>query len=441
MTTNSSLQSHQAGIDVTSMPQTYKDAIRVARDLGIKYLWIDALCIVQDLTDDKIDELSRMRLYYQNALLVIAASSASTVQEGFLSFHPLQQTPCSETTRLHSELGSKVTEVPFYCPNERKGTIILNESPKIYEAAKEPLNQRAWTLQERLLCPRVLVFPSTGSFFLQCNKGERHVDTVHFGQPFGRSRMFSLSSSMWNLQGVNMKGVHKSWLMHIRDYSERSLTVPGDRPNAVAGMAEAYHYHFNMQLGDYLAGHWSQYLLESLHWRVFATQLKLAPTTALSPSWSWVSVDSPVQLQPKILLLQQFTSLVEVQFVAVRKASGKLPFGTVQAGCLSIKASIGRVCWTPSKQYRYLPSLETEDGRCIEGARTYADTAENFPMKPTAVFALPLCTSGQSSELSGLLVQLVAPSYDSLFRRIGYFELAPNSLLLTWTEAKLIGII
>ncbi|CZR51110.1 uncharacterized protein PAC_00985 [Phialocephala subalpina] len=441
MTTSSSLKSHQDGMDVSSMPQTYKDAIRVAGDLGVKYLWIDALCIVQDSADDKIEELSRMRYYYENALFVIAASGASAAQEGFLGFHSLQSPHCPSPTLLSNKGDSRVIEVPFYGPDDKEGTIILDSSPKKYQAADEPLNQRAWTYQERLLCARVLVFPSTGGFYLQCNKEEHHDDSIDFGRPLGRSRMFSLSSA-WNTLGFDIKDVHNSWLINIRDYSRRSLTVADDKAVAIAGVAEAYHHRFRVHLGNYLAGHWSKYLLESLHWRVVANELKPAPKTARGPSWSWLSVDSTIQLQPTVLFLRKVVSLVEFHSVGVRKATGKLPFGTVQVGCLAIKASVGKACWTPLRQRPFSPSLETEDGRSIEGGvHTHADVAENFPMKQTLIFFVPLCTAGPSSTICGLLLQQVVPSYNDLFRRIGYFEGASQSILRICGETKLICII
>jgi hypothetical protein len=282
-----------------------------------------------------------MRYYYENALFVIAALGASAVQEGFLGFHSLQAPHCPSPTLLSNEGDSRVIEVPFYCPDDKEGTIILDSSPKKYQAADEPLNQRAWTFQERPLCARVLVFPSTGGFFLQCNKEEHHDDSIDFGQSLGRSRMFSLSSP-WNTPGFDIKDMHNSWLINIRDYSQRSLTVADDSAVAIAGVAEAYHHRFRAHLGNYLAGHWSEYLLESLHWRVFADELKPAPKTTRGPSWSWLSVDSTIQLQPTVLFMRKVVTLVEVHSVGVRKATEKLPFGTVQVGCLAIKASVGQ---------------------------------------------------------------------------------------------------
>lgn len=76
-------------IMLDSMPKTFQDAIETARGLDIRFLWIDALCIVQPVafgdSTDWHSEGSRMGLLYQNALFNIAATYAKSVADGFLS--------------------------------------------------------------------------------------------------------------------------------------------------------------------------------------------------------------------------------------------------------------------------------------------------------------------------------------------------------------------
>jgi hypothetical protein len=66
------------------LPQTIQDAIEVTRGMRMKYLWVDALCIVQDSEEDKVRNLSVMHLTYQNSLLTIVAARASSAEHGFL---------------------------------------------------------------------------------------------------------------------------------------------------------------------------------------------------------------------------------------------------------------------------------------------------------------------------------------------------------------------
>lgn len=48
------------GLLISQLPQLYRDAIRAAKELGQRYLWIDSLCIVQDNKEDWLREAGRM---------------------------------------------------------------------------------------------------------------------------------------------------------------------------------------------------------------------------------------------------------------------------------------------------------------------------------------------------------------------------------------------
>ena len=58
------LESFKKQLPVVSIPKTFRDAIRCTRELGIKYLWVDAFCIIQDSAEDKVKELASMRKIY-----------------------------------------------------------------------------------------------------------------------------------------------------------------------------------------------------------------------------------------------------------------------------------------------------------------------------------------------------------------------------------------
>jgi hypothetical protein len=66
------------------LPQTIQDAISVTHRLGIRYLWVDALCIIQDNPIDKSTEINAVGANYKNATLTISAASAASVELGFL---------------------------------------------------------------------------------------------------------------------------------------------------------------------------------------------------------------------------------------------------------------------------------------------------------------------------------------------------------------------
>jgi len=84
-TTKTTLASRKAGIDYELLPKTYQDAIFITRLLGIRYLWIDSLCICQDDNGDWQRESAKMGLVYSNAYLTIAAASAKDSSVGLFT--------------------------------------------------------------------------------------------------------------------------------------------------------------------------------------------------------------------------------------------------------------------------------------------------------------------------------------------------------------------
>jgi len=92
---------HEQGIRLSELPMTYRDAVRVARSLSIRYLWIDSLCIVQDDDGDRERQLGRMAEIFSKAFLVLICADASDPYEGFLHDRPLMYL-WSEATPIQS---------------------------------------------------------------------------------------------------------------------------------------------------------------------------------------------------------------------------------------------------------------------------------------------------------------------------------------------------
>ncbi|KAH8589131.1 heterokaryon incompatibility protein-domain-containing protein [Bisporella sp. PMI_857] len=75
---------YSTGIGKESMPGVLLDAIKVTRTLGLRYLWMDTLCLIQGDDDDKEEEFPKMGAYYANAYFTISASSSADTRESFL---------------------------------------------------------------------------------------------------------------------------------------------------------------------------------------------------------------------------------------------------------------------------------------------------------------------------------------------------------------------
>lgn len=70
-------------IDLDTLHKSSQDAVHMTRALGIEYLWIDSLCIIQDDKADTQREINRMHAIYSGAALNLVADSATDCDGGF----------------------------------------------------------------------------------------------------------------------------------------------------------------------------------------------------------------------------------------------------------------------------------------------------------------------------------------------------------------------
>src|SRR4051812_13298481 len=132
--------------------KTFLDAIKVVKSLGFRYLWIDSLCIIQDDDYDWQQQSSIMSQIYGNALANIAASHASSGDEGLFS----ERNPLITTRHFINTIDNEVYELIDNMAYERH----LSESR---------LSTRAWAFQERFLAPRTIHF-TTEQIFCECRE-------------------------------------------------------------------------------------------------------------------------------------------------------------------------------------------------------------------------------------------------------------------------------
>lgn len=90
-TTKSTLASRQRTIPWSELPRLFEDAISITRKIGIEFIWIDCLCIVQDDTPEWETEAPKMSAYYSESYLTIAATRCRGPSEGLFSDRPVRK--------------------------------------------------------------------------------------------------------------------------------------------------------------------------------------------------------------------------------------------------------------------------------------------------------------------------------------------------------------
>ncbi|KAI0629756.1 heterokaryon incompatibility protein-domain-containing protein, partial [Trametes polyzona] len=345
-TTTENLPGRINGAPLTSLPRTVQDAIRVTHALGFRYLWVDGLCIVQDSPEDQHREIKYMRQIYRYAALTIIASSASSVDEGFLQ----ERTQPPTLVPTHT--------LPFICPGRpddlaspvltgtrQLGIIHVEQKSRRPEdaPAPEPVDLRAWCLQELLMSPRSLIFTHTGLLF-RCQTTSVNVcgavrDGFFDPHPLPHE-LFQPNTSIVPRPELRWS-VWRAWWQTVHSYSGRSTSYPTDRLVACGGVAEEFGRVLHM---DYLAGLWRDTLLRDLLW-VKNPQTVQRPRPAYrAPSWSWAALDGLIVLPNTICNApwDGVDEIAEIVACSVRLEDEALPFGQVTGGSLVLRVPLIR---------------------------------------------------------------------------------------------------
>ncbi|KAI1033785.1 hypothetical protein LB503_011032 [Fusarium chuoi] len=148
-TTKATLEERKRQITISDLSQTHQDVIKLARELGVRYLWIDSICICQGDYDDWERESAKMLSIYANSYLTVAASKAKDHSEGLFSETKLRDYKTFEYTS--GDISGQVMAFNLQIDNESGASSYVS-------LPDEPLSDRAWALQERVLPCRTLLY-------------------------------------------------------------------------------------------------------------------------------------------------------------------------------------------------------------------------------------------------------------------------------------------
>jgi hypothetical protein len=140
-------------IPLDTLPKRFRDSVVLTRQLSIRYLWIDSICIIQDLTTDWEAEATKMADVYKGAYLTVVAASAKDSFEGFfMSRPPLTDAPAG---LVFSNAGTLVKVFDGTGPRS------LNPAHRYGGKDSNIVDTRAWCLKEEALSTRLLKYNRT----------------------------------------------------------------------------------------------------------------------------------------------------------------------------------------------------------------------------------------------------------------------------------------
>ncbi|KAK1829590.1 heterokaryon incompatibility protein-domain-containing protein [Podospora conica] len=332
------------------LPQTFSDAAEATRRIGLRYLWIDSLCIIQDDPDDWAHESALMHKVYRHAFCNISATDSKDESEGLF-------------------LASDRLAPPIIL---RKGAVEVEAIDKYsYEkdVGRSPLQLRGWVFQERILSPRILHFTRTQVYW-EC---ESHWASEQYPGGFRDSTKPSYQSLLEDdggktnltalLDGLNRgpmphmcPDMYRTfphtyrafiWTEVVKWYTRRTLSYPSDIFPALSGIAKHLALLMGSSTGCYRAGMWMDLcMVTQLAWYTFFETE--SPRLSAAPTWSWASIDEAVFFRPYMfpalsplirIWVSRTCDLVDAQTTLATQD----PTGAVSGGWIILEGHMNRM--------------------------------------------------------------------------------------------------
>ena len=366
------LQEMKAQISLETMPPTFSDAISTSRRLGIRYLWIDSLCILQTgkgSAEDWKEHTVAMRDVYSRCIVNISADRAASARDGFLRPYKLDL----------------VSPIIVHHPNSSSYRLVDLDLAHAC-LSPSPLAKRAWVLQERWLSPRILHFTSQQVFWecrsmpLACEAFPRRVLTATDCDTYSISSVqetvqWSPTMAPFQTDWLKRKD-RQGWYQVLEKYSSLMLSFPDkDKFHALAGVVSRVQQEWP---DEYVAGLFRSDLPMALLWGIPSdwdggTSPAVSSHEYRAPSWSWASLDRSVSFSfPKACLDERG----RIKYAEVMEATSTLadpenPFGSVHDARLLLRGHVCTARWnvdnpTPTTSGKdMLQLLHTDDSKVL----------------------------------------------------------------------------
>jgi len=266
--TRSNIARLMTSIDLDTLPPVFRDAIEISRSLEVPYIWIDALCIIQDDAEDWDKEAALMGQVYSNAFCNLGASAAAERSVGLYSDRDPRHVSLCRLRAQRTEFNRTYGSYPE--PNSVISARILLS--------------RGWVLQERLLSPRSIYYGE--KLHWECSE-------LHACETFPHGGPIANSFNPWGKEGfpfraanllyddkkyevfdicspqicppdvLRTREVYRKWLCVAEYFSNCQLTYEEDRFPALMGLAKYWQV---ITEDEYVAGIWRSDLVYGLLW-------------------------------------------------------------------------------------------------------------------------------------------------------------------------------
>ncbi|KAI0880895.1 heterokaryon incompatibility protein-domain-containing protein [Annulohypoxylon maeteangense] len=448
-TTPSTLSDHKKRIKWSTLPKTTQDAIEYTRRLGIEYIWVDCLCMIQNDRADWERESGRMSDIYKNAYVTLTAVWGDDCDSGLFSkSERFRSTPLA-SLRFNDEDFS-LSMRRFHEPISIRGR---HSNPGLPNPT--PLFDRAWTYQERLISPRVLYFTKKELVFeCFCDTACQCCLTQHrlldyddaecpkrvFYKVINPTKKLTSSSAQTNAVAVRARESGKTptkiygneialkpnpydpreaWANMVSEYSLLNLTNLDDKLPAIAAMARQFQ---TVRPGErYLAGLWSGSLYRDLLWQTSSQDTQRLTT---APTWSWASISKMPIAYPAISI-DQLTPSVRVVEAICRYVDNN-PYGVFKTSSLILR---GRLisCWVRQKSGHNFELTHLRSGLKIESLVSIDCTDVSFGKVPRKVHLLEIAKGlGEQSTNRHFLILDRESRSRQIFSRVGVLHFSPS---------------
>ena len=484
-TTTSTWNRMRSGVDISDIPLTIGQALTICSCLGVEYIWVDALCIIQDDKADWETEARKMATVYSLAKVTIIAASSTSCHSGFLDVmrlggEPFQLPALVKWPPTMKLVARKTNTSSFHFSLED----FANFDPVSVAPAEslDAIDHRGWTFQEEYLATRYIKF-TKDDIQWQC----RDDAGCLCGQAVQKYERRAIYQDLWAAASHKVLGSSKTknpssaaavdrayceasrdcWETIVKDFSRRQFTAANDKLLALSGLVSRLAPNMQAPNVDstYIAGLWKNMLLDggALSWRCRdSARGRPSANAIIAPSFSWASLDVGVVYDRGSVGEFGFNSekpLFEVVDAESTLVSADEVFGRVSGGSLTLSGPL-IPCKVSSGPMASFGDREERQGLSVVRNRTWFDcgmsrtrlasgkatlrrSRDNLPFKTTdahifVLMSMNIHGSFSGSGFDGLIIGKTDGNRPDSYQRLGYARITIKFVSYLEKEASVL---